>query len=49
MNMYIETMPTNKVCTVRKYYPGFIKLNVQEKDIGLCETGKTWGIRLYVI
>ena len=48
IDMYIGTMPTIKICTVRKYYPGFIQLKVLEKDIGLCETGKTWGIRPYV-
>ena len=48
MDMYVGTMPTIKICTVRKYYPGFIQLKVQEKDIDLCETGKTWGSRPYV-
>ena len=48
MDMYVGTMPTIKISTVRKYYPGFIQLKVQEKDIDLCETGKTWGIRPYV-
>ena len=28
MDMYIGTMPTIKICTVRKYYPGFIQLKV---------------------
>ena len=32
----------------RKYYPGFIQLNIYEKDICLCETGKPWEIGVYV-
>jgi hypothetical protein len=48
MDEYIKTMPTLKPCTVRKYNATCIKLNVQNKDTGLWEIGKTRRNELYL-